>query len=99
MSARPSGRSSSPSPPWGRSSGLHWRHTDRPHGTVTPQRTHRSYFRLTAPVYPPPTGHSGRARKGGAVVSAGRLEAPPRLALASGLSEQSLQPLRVEWLG
>ena len=26
----------------GRPAGLHRRHTDSPHGTVTPQRTHRS---------------------------------------------------------
>jgi len=36
----------------GRSAGLHWRHTDRPHGTVTPHRMHRSYRRFTLASLP-----------------------------------------------
>src|SRR5437764_4565771 len=36
----------------GRPAGLHFRHTDRPHGTVSPHRTHRSYSPfVTARVY------------------------------------------------
>jgi hypothetical protein len=43
----------------GRSAGLHFRHTERPQGTVSPHRTHRSYRRLvTSGVY----AHGGRSR-------------------------------------